>query len=163
MRKSHYLVSATLFIALSISGFCFVPKLSDGKPVKVVSQATSTPKTSQKVVKKTVAKSLVLSEVQIANKAVLVQEFKEIPIMVEIARCESQFRQMDGDKPLKGVVNNLDTGLFQINKKHWLDIANKLGYDIDTLQGNINMAEYIYEQQGVGAWDASNGCWGKYV
>ncbi len=45
------------------------------------------------------------------------QYFKDIPIMVEIAKCESHFRQLDPDGDIhRGVVNNADVGVMQINE-----------------------------------------------
>lgn len=91
------------------------------------------------------------------------QEFKDIPIMIEIAKCESRYRQFDENgNVLKGKVDNRDTGVFQINKHYHLDTALKLGLDIYTLEGNMAYARYLYENEGSQPWNASSGCWGKY-
>ncbi len=62
---------------------------------------------------------------------------------------------------LQGRVNPLDTGMCQINKKYWLTEAISLGYDINTKEGNISMANVIYDRHGTQPWTASKSCWGK--
>ena len=82
-------------------------------------------------------------------------------VLVDVARCESGFRQYDKDGyVLRGTVNQKDVGLFQINEKYWLDASLKLGYDIYSIDGNIEMAKYIFDTQGIEAWSASEPCWG---
>lgn len=47
------------------------------------------------------------------------------PLMVEISRCESQFRQYEKDgSVLRGRVNNMDVGIFQINEYYHLERSN---------------------------------------
>jgi hypothetical protein len=82
------------------------------------------------------------------------------PIMIEIARCESGFRHFNEDgRIIQGEVDHLDTGIFQISKKYWLDDSIKLGYNIATLAGNIKMAKHIYDRYGTEPWNASRSCW----
>lgn len=85
-------------------------------------------------------------------------------IMAHIARCESGGRQFDKNgEAVRGKVNDKDIGLFQINASIWKDEAEKLGYDIFTLDGNVKMARYIYAKQGTKPWGASKPCWGKHM
>lgn len=78
---------------------------------------------------------------------------------IEISKCESGVRQYDENGTvLRGKVNPKDVGLFQISETYWLDDANKLGYNIYEVEGNISMTKYIYEKQGFEAWRASNSC-----
>lgn len=86
--------------------------------------------------------------------------FADIPIMIEVARCESRFRHYDttGDV-LRGIVNNLDRGVMQINEGYHLSDSKKLGYDILTLEGNMAYARYLYEKQGTRPWLSSSPCW----
>lgn len=88
--------------------------------------------------------------------------FSDIPIMVEIARCESRFRQHDhkGDI-LRGEVNNLDRGVMQINEYYHIDDSAKLGYDILTIEGNTAYARHLFEKYGVKPWSSSAPCWSK--
>ncbi len=86
--------------------------------------------------------------------------FKNDPILVEIAKCESEFRQFDANgSVLKGKVNSADVGLMQINKYYHADTALKLGFDLNTIEGNMAYAKYLYEREGVQPWKASSPCW----
>ncbi len=88
--------------------------------------------------------------------------FSDIPILVEIARCESTFRHTDSDgNVLRGLVDNSDLGVMQINKRYHAARARELGIDIYTREGNMEYARYLYEKQGVQPWNASRPCWGS--
>jgi len=88
--------------------------------------------------------------------------FSDIPIMVEIARCESRFRQYDSDGDvLRGEKNTSDRGVMQINEYFHNENSDKLGYDILTLEGNTAYARYLFEKYGVRPWISSSRCWGK--
>lgn len=95
------------------------------------------------------------------------REFSDAPIMAEIAYCESRYRQFsENGTVLTGIVNNSDTGVFQINKYYHESDANKLGYDLNTVDGNIGYGRHLYETQGVQPWVHSSPCWNtenKYV
>src|SRR3989344_1191806 len=91
--------------------------------------------------------------------------FADKPVMVEIARCESRFRQFskNGDV-LKNGAGSSAIGMFQIMSSIHEPIAKKLGLDIYTMQGNAAYARYLYDQQGTKPWEAdpaSKACWGK--
>ena len=74
--------------------------------------------------------------------------FSDIPIMVEVARCESHFTQFTkSGKVLRGKAVPADVGVMQINETYHLDRASKLGYDIHTLDGNLDYARHLYEEQ----------------
>jgi hypothetical protein len=93
-------------------------------------------------------------------KALLQKTFKDSPMMIEVARCESNFRQWDEKgEVLKGIVNPLDTGAFQINKHYHLKTAIKMGLDIDTAEGNISYAKHLHDNEGTRPWNASRKCW----
>ena len=88
--------------------------------------------------------------------------FSDIPVMIEIAKCESRFRQYDKNgEVLRGAVNSLDRGVMQINEYYHGESAEKLGYDLLTIEGNTAYARYIYEKYGVKPWVSSSPCWGK--
>ena len=86
--------------------------------------------------------------------------FKDDPILAEIARCESSFRQYDenGDV-LRGKVNKSDLGLMQINEYYHGISAEKLGFDLETPEGNMAYAKYLYGREGGQPWKASSNCW----
>lgn len=90
--------------------------------------------------------------------------FSDIPIMVEVARCESRFRQHDKNgQTLRGEQNKLDFGVMQINEYYHGEDSKKLGLDIETLEGNTAYARFLYEKYGVQPWSSSSKCWSKTV
>lgn len=92
------------------------------------------------------------------------QYFRDIPIMVQIARCESTFRQLDDDGSIhRGRVNNADVGVMQINEYYHLDTAIEKGLDIYTIEGNTAYARDLFEREGTKPWNSSKPCWGKYL
>jgi len=81
-------------------------------------------------------------------------------VLVEIARCESQFRQFDSKgNVLKGKVNKGDLGLMQINKYYHADQAEALGHNLRTIEGNLAYAKHLYDKEGVKPWKSSSNCW----
>ncbi len=89
--------------------------------------------------------------------------FSDIPIMIQVARCESTFRQLDDDGEVhRGRVNSEDVGVMQINEHYQLQTAVKGNYNIYTLEGNTAYARNLYEKQGTAPWNSSKACWGKY-
>lgn len=90
------------------------------------------------------------------------QYFSDLPIMVDIAHCESRFRQTDkAGNIFRGEVNHYDVGVMQINELYHLEDSKKLGYDIYTLKGNMAYARYLYEKQGARPWMSSSPCWAQ--
>lgn len=91
--------------------------------------------------------------------------FADAPVMIEIARCESKFRQFNKDgSVLKNSLGSSATGMFQIMASIHEPVADKLGLDINTIQGNAAYARYLYDKQGTKPWQAdpkSKNCWGK--
>jgi len=87
-------------------------------------------------------------------------EFAETPLLVEIARCESNFKQFDPDGNLiKGRVDPADIGVMQINTRYHAETAAKLGHDLKSVEGNIAYAKYLYAKEGSKPWNASSKCW----
>ncbi len=94
----------------------------------------------------------------------LKKNFADTPILVEVARCESEFRQFDSNgQVIRGRANKNDVGVMQINEKYHLETSKKMGIDIYTLEGNVAFAKYLYVKYGSDAWSASSPCWGKTV
>ena len=87
--------------------------------------------------------------------------FFDLPIMAEIASCESRFRHFDswGDI-LRGEENPYDVGVMQINEHFHLNTAKALGHNLYSLDGNLVYARYLYEKEGTTPWEASTLCWG---
>ena len=98
----------------------------------------------------------------VSTKEAVTTYFSDIPIMVDIARCESRFRHTDTDGTvLRGLVNSADVGVMQINEYYHLVESKKLGYNIHSIDGNMAYARYLYEKQGARPWLSSSPCWSK--
>jgi hypothetical protein len=81
--------------------------------------------------------------------------FADTPVMIDIARCESNFRQFtDSGKPFRGGAGGEMLGVFQFYEKYHVAPAAALGFDLDTLEGNIGYAKRVYEGQGTTPWSA---------
>lgn len=112
----------------------------------------------EEVVEKTVKSNLSDTE-QIVRSY-----FKDTPIMIEIARCESTFRHTLSDGSiLQGRVDPADTGVMQINKRYHEKTAISLDLNLDDIYDNMAYARYLYDNQGTQPWSASAPCWGKHV
>lgn len=88
--------------------------------------------------------------------------FQDIPVMVQIARCESTFRHtLQDGSVLKGAVDPADTGVMQINKRYHAKTAAAMSLDLDDIYHNMAYARHLYETQGTQPWSASAPCWNK--
>jgi hypothetical protein len=86
--------------------------------------------------------------------------FADIPVMIEIARCESNFRQYtDAGNVLRGGSSGGMVGVFQFFESIHAVPASSLGFDITTLEGNIGYARHVYETQDTTPWDTAKDCW----
>jgi len=96
------------------------------------------------------------------TEAIVRSYFADIPIMIEVARCESTFRHDLADGTvLLGFVDSDDTGVMQINKRFHLSDAQARDLDLYDLYDNMAFARDLYERQGVQPWSASMPCWGN--
>ncbi len=102
-------------------------------------------------------------EMTVGRTEELVREyFKDIPVMAEVARCESTFRHTLADgSVLRGVVDNRDTGVMQINTHYHQSYADSLDLDLEDFYHNMAYARNLYERQGLQPWSASRPCWGN--
>ena len=130
-------------------------------------QATSTGTSSAPIstsTPKVVSVTKVETELNKTTEDLVREEFSDIPIMVEIAKCESQFTQFNKDGSIHlGRINPADVGTFQINERYHLSESQKLNLDIHTVDGNLKYARHLYESEGVDPWSASSPCWGKRI
>jgi hypothetical protein len=76
---------------------------------------------------------------------------------VAIAHCESNLQQFNSDGEVL-ISRTSDKGVLQINQVHW-ERAEELGFDLDTIDGNIGYAKLLKEQRGTGDWYMSKHCW----
>lgn len=121
----------------------------------------STPAISQSVLQKAIDS---VKKPEKTVEDVVRDYFADTPVLAEVARCESNFRQLAKDgKPLRGLVDSRDIGVMQINEYYHLSRAKKLGYDIYSIEGNMAYAKLIYGESGVQPWKASSPCWSKKV
>jgi len=96
------------------------------------------------------------------TEAIVREYFKDIPIMVEVARCESTFRhQLADGSILRGLVDPADTGVMQINRRYHEASAIAMSLDLDDIYDNMAYARNLYERQGTQPWNASMPCWGN--
>lgn len=96
------------------------------------------------------------------TEAIVRDYFRDIPVMIQVARCESTFRHTLSDgSVLQGRVDSDDTGVMQINKRYHLKTAESLGLDLDDMYDNMAYARHLYEKQGTQPWSASAPCWGR--
>ncbi len=83
--------------------------------------------------------------------------FSDMPDMIKIAQCESGFRQYAPDgSVLRGSVSRY-VGIFQIDENIHTQPATGLSFDIQTVEGNIGYARYLYLKSGPGPWKDCGG------
>ena len=86
--------------------------------------------------------------------------FSDIPVMIEIARCESAFRHtLDDGTVLRGKKDSADTGVMQINMRYHGEQAKELGLDLNNVYDNMVYARSLYLRQGTRPWSSSASCW----
>jgi hypothetical protein len=122
---------------------------------------TEIPKQDQVQIVREISKKEV--EVMMSTEKYIRQYFSDIPIMIQIAKCESRFRQLEPDGSIhRGDINSEDVGVMQINEHYHLDQSQEENYNIYTLEGNTAYARKLYEKEGTKPWNSSKACWGKY-
>jgi len=95
-----------------------------------------------------------------AVEAYVKTKYANDPILVDIARCESTFRQFDQTgNIIRGKVNSGDVGVMQINERYHAEDSAKLGYNIYTIEGNVAFGKYLYDKYGSQPWSSSSKCW----
>lgn len=99
---------------------------------------------------------------QESPESILRSYFSDLPIMIEIARCESQFRQFTDSGTVLGTQDGSGMiGLFQISEIVHKNTALSLNMDIYTTKGNIAYARYLYTNHQTDPWVSSFPCWNK--
>lgn len=90
--------------------------------------------------------------------------FSDIPVMIQIARCESTFKHTLPDGTvLKGKVDPADTGVMQINMRYHGERARELGLNLNDMYDNMAYARDLYLRQGTRPWNASANCWSHTI
>lgn len=86
-------------------------------------------------------------------EALVRQKFADAPEMIEVAKCESGFRQFAADgSVLRGGAGKGYIGIFQIGESLHAARAAGLGHDIMTIDGNIAYAKYLHAASGPNPW-----------
>jgi len=146
-----------LFVATVTMSDSMVPVVAATDEVATTTETTVTVETEAEKAKEKTNNQILTTEAQV--KAY----FADTPILAEVAFCESRFRQFDENgNVLRGVQNNQDVGVMQINEKYHLETAQKLGLNLYTLEGNMAYGKYLYDTQGTKPWNYSSHCWGKH-
>ena len=123
------------------------------------------PKVENSVTESTLVRKITNKEIEISmsTEQYVKEYFRDIPIMIAIAKCESTFRHLDKKGEVnRGRVNRSDVGVMQINEYYHLDQAEKKDINIYTIEGNMAYARDLYERQGTRPWASSKPCWGKH-
>lgn len=93
-------------------------------------------------------------------EALVRAKLADYPVLIDIARCESRFRQWDASgNPLRGTINPKDVGVFQINEFYHLKKSLRMKTNIYSLEGNIAYAKMLYDKEGSTPWGWSGHCW----
>lgn len=93
---------------------------------------------------------------------VVMAYFHDLPVMIAIASCESEFRQYEenGQLLVNPSPNSSATGVYQIlyttHRGRW---SVSLETNITTLEGNLAFARQLYEESGTASWNESRSCW----
>ena len=88
--------------------------------------------------------------------------FTDTPVLAQIAKCESRFTHLGkSGKVLRGELTAEDVGVMQINEFYHDDRAEKHGFNLHTLDGNLAYAKWLYGKEGTAPWASSAKCWKK--
>ena len=103
-----------------------------------------------------------VSETSSADQPAIEAQAPVPEILQKIGECESRTGHYDSDgNVVIGKQNKYDTGKYQINTLYWTELAEKLGIDLFTEEGNEAMALVLYERYGTDPWNSSKKCWGN--
>ena len=90
--------------------------------------------------------------------------FSDIPVMIQIAKCESTFQHTLADGTIiRGKVDPADTGVMQINMRYHAKEARELGLNLENLHDNMVYARELYKRQGTKPWASSASCWSNTI
>jgi hypothetical protein len=117
--------------------------------------------TLKEIAKEPVVKIVRLNQSNLSTEEYVKNYFSDVPVLIEVAKCESRFRQQVNGRTLQGEANEFDKGVMQINEMYHLERAKKLGLDIHTLEGNLSYARFLFEREGLRPWNSSSPCWKK--
>lgn len=154
-------IKERLIIQLAIGLSLFAITLAGGVTEAVVSNVKINPEPVVEEISVPAEEVLDVVPKKIQTTKEEVEEyFSDIPVMIEVSFCESQWRQFDkSGQVLRGNKNPLDVGVMQINEKYHAAKAVELGYNLYSTEGNMAYARYLYDTQGTRPWVHSKPCW----
>lgn len=158
-RKNNNPNTCTLIIQTTVASITASIALCGMLPRIVFAEATTTP--SETATTTIATTSVPFDPYASADVESRIRSyFADIPHMIAIARCESDFMHYDllGNVVAGGTKNGM-LGVYQINAKVHQKTAREMGLDITTLDGNLAYARYLYEQNGTDPWLSSMPCW----
>lgn len=83
----------------------------------------------------------------------ILEAFPDAPEMLDIAICESGASQFNSDgSVVMGGMNDHFVGIFQ-EHQDWQKVAQPMGLDIYTTEGNIAFARYLLNTYGKSQWE----------
>jgi hypothetical protein len=126
---------------------------------------TDLPKIENNVTESSVVRKIENKEIEsmMSTEQYVRQYFSDIPIMIQIAKCESTYKHLDSQGNVIKNKNSSATGVMQIMESLHSEDAAELGLDLHTIEGNTAYARELYEKQGTKPWNSSKACWGKYL
>jgi hypothetical protein len=149
--KKVLMVLAILAIVWALALFVKTPVQ---KPVKGVVTGAA----AKRVPMKSSELALLTNE-QRAVRSRLMKVFRENPVMVRIAYCESSWRHHAEDGKVLVGEKTPDVGVFQINLPANGEKLRKLGLDPHSFEDNVRYAQYLLETRGLRDWKSSMDCW----
>jgi hypothetical protein len=78
--------------------------------------------------------------------------FADVPIMIDIAKCETGYRQYNADGTALHDASGTYVGVYQISENIHTPKALSMGFDIRTIDGNLGYARYLYTTSSTGPW-----------
>jgi len=91
------------------------------------------------------------------------------PELLPVCSCESSYEGNKHSIPQQfepasttvrtGRINKFDKGMCQINVKIHADAIKAMNINVETAEGNVAFANYLYDSQGLKPWNWSKSCW----
>lgn len=78
--------------------------------------------------------------------------FADIPVMIDVAKCETNFRQFKADDSTLHDATGTYVGVYQIDEKLHFMNAWGLNMNLYTLEGNMAYARHLYNSKGSAPW-----------
>ncbi|HYE22569.1 MAG TPA: peptidoglycan-binding protein [Verrucomicrobiae bacterium] len=85
-------------------------------------------------------------------EALVRASFPDMPAMIDIAKCESGYRQFNSNGTVLRGGGGKYVGIFQIDEQLHTSRAQSMAIDILTIEGNMAYARYLYFASGTNPW-----------